>query len=45
MNAAVMKEIEKLRRLTVGGLRQKYKDVFGEESRSNHKDFLLRQIA
>ena len=45
MDAAVMKEIEQLRRLTVGGLRQKYREVFGEESRSNHKDFLFRRIA
>jgi DUF2924 family protein len=45
MKAAVLKEIEGLRRLTVGGLRQKYREVFGEESRSNHKDFLFRRIA
>lgn len=45
MNAAVMKEIEQLRRLTAGGLRQKYTDIFGEESRSSHKDFLFRRIA
>src|ERR1700689_3978952 len=45
MKAAVLKEIEGLRRLTVGGLRDKYREVFGEESRSNHKDFLFRRIA
>ena len=45
MNAAVLKEIEQLRKLTVGGLRTKYKEVFGENSRSNHKDFLFRRIA
>src|SRR5580704_12570790 len=45
MKAAVLKEIEGLRRLTVGGLRQKYREVFGEASRSNHKDFLFRRIA
>src|SRR5277367_951679 len=45
MTAAILKEIEGLRRLTVGGLRQKYLEVFGEESRSNHKDFLFRRIA
>jgi hypothetical protein len=45
MDAAVMKEIEQLRRLTVGGLRLKYREVFGEESRSNSKDFLFRRIA
>jgi hypothetical protein len=26
-------------------LRDKYREVFGEESRSNHKDFLFRRIA
>jgi hypothetical protein len=31
--------------MTVGGLRQKYREVFGEEFRSNHKDFLFRRIA
>src|SRR5689334_4840460 len=45
MNASVLKEIEGLRRLTVGGLREKYREVFGEESRSHHKDFLYRRIA
>ena len=45
MKAAILKEIEGLRRLTVGGLREKYREVFGEESRSNHKDFLFRRIA
>jgi hypothetical protein len=45
MKAAVLKEIEGLRRLTVGELREKYREVFGEESRSNHKDFLFRRIA
>jgi len=45
MKAAVLKEIEGLRRLTVGGLREKYREVFGEESRSNHREFLFRRIA
>jgi hypothetical protein len=45
MKPAVLKEIEGLRRLTVRGLRDKYREVFGEESRSNHKDFLFRRIA
>ena len=31
--------------MTVGQLRQKYIEVFGEESRSNHKQFLFRRIA
>ena len=41
----MQKEIEALSQMTVGQLRQKYLDVFGEESRSNHKQFLFRRIA
>src|ERR1017187_6602927 len=39
------KEIEALSRMTTGQLQQKYLEVFGEESRSNHKQFLFRRIA
>ncbi len=39
------KEVEALSRMTVGQLHQNYLDVFGEESRSNHKLFLFRRIA
>ena len=45
MNAAVLKEIEQLRGLTVNGLRAKYRVVFGEDSRSGNKDYLYRRIA
>lgn len=45
MDAAVLKQIEQLRHLTVAGLRQKYRQVFGEDSHSNHKDYLFRRIA
>jgi hypothetical protein len=45
MKAAVLKEVENLRRLSVTGLREKYREVFGEDSRSHHKDFLFRRIA
>ena len=31
--------------LTVNGLREKYREVFGEDSRSNHKDYLFRRVA
>jgi hypothetical protein len=44
-SAAIRAEIEDLRHMTVGQLRQKYIEVFGEESRSNHKQFLFRRIA
>ena len=40
----MQKEIEALSRMTVGQLRQKYLEVFGEESRSNHKHFLFWRI-
>jgi len=31
--------------MTVGQLKDKYRDVFSESSRSNHKQFLFRRIA
>ncbi|MCL4488887.1 MAG: DUF2924 domain-containing protein [Chloroflexi bacterium] len=31
--------------MTVRQLRERYQEVFGEESRSNHKQFLFRRIA
>jgi hypothetical protein len=41
----IRQEIEALRSLTTAQLKQKYREVFGEESRSNHKQFLFRRIA
>lgn len=38
-------EIESLRQQTVGELKIKYREVCGQESRSNHKQFLVRRIA
>ncbi|MBU2578155.1 DUF2924 domain-containing protein [Patescibacteria group bacterium] len=45
MNRATYKEIRELSRMTVGELREKYLEVFGEESRSRHKEFLRKRIA
>ena len=45
MDAAIVKEIEQLRSLPVNGLREKYRDIFGEDSRSGNKDHLFRRIA
>jgi hypothetical protein len=42
---AVRQEIESLRHMTVGQLKDKYREVFCEESRSNHKQFLFRKVA
>jgi hypothetical protein len=40
----VWNEIERLRRATVGELRTKYLEMFGQPSRSHHKQFLFRRI-
>jgi hypothetical protein len=45
MDPAVVERIEELRALSVNELRAKYREVFGEDSRSNHKAFLFRRIA
>ncbi len=45
VETTLRKQIDELRAMTVGQLRQKYQEVFGEESRSNHKQFLFRRIA
>jgi len=41
----IHEEIESLRHMTVGQLKDKYRQVFGEETRSNHKQFLFPRIA
>src|ERR1039458_2356585 len=38
-------EIESLRRATLAGLREKYQEVFREETRSRHREHLFRRIA
>ena len=38
-------QIAALREMTVADLREKYHEVFGEATRSRHKDFLRKQIA
>ncbi len=42
---SVREQIEGLRRMTVGQLKTRYREVFGEDSRSNHKQFLFRRVA
>ena len=44
-NALKWREIDALRHQSVGQLKVKYLQVFGLESRSNHKQFLVRRIA
>src|SRR6202790_4729090 len=45
VETAMRKEIDELSTMPVGHLRQKYLEAFGQESRSNHKQFLFRRIA
>jgi len=45
METTTYQEIQGLARMTVGELREKYIDVFGEETRSYHKEFLRKRIA
>jgi hypothetical protein len=44
-NAPLWREIDGLRYQSVRQLRAKYREVFGQESRSNHKQFLVRRVA
>ena len=45
MKASTYQQIQELSRLTVGQLRDKHLDVFGEESRCHHKAALQKRIA
>ncbi len=42
---AIEEQVADLGRMTVTRLRQKYAEVFGEETRSNNRQFLFRRIA
>jgi hypothetical protein len=44
-NTPMWREIDGLRYQTIGQLRVKYLEVFRQESRSNHRQFLVRRIA
>ena len=41
----VGKDIAALKNMTVADLRTRYAGVFGEETRSRHKEFLVKRIA
>jgi len=44
-SASIRHEIDHLRHKTVAELKVRYLELFGETSRSNHKQFLVRRIA
>ena len=45
MTDSIPAQIEVLRHMTVGELQAKYLDVFGEETRARHKQYLFKKIA
>jgi Protein of unknown function (DUF2924) len=45
VDRSVWMELEKLRRANVARFREKYWEVFGEETRSRHREHLFRRIA
>jgi hypothetical protein len=45
MDNAVLMEIESLRRASLAGLREKYREIFLEETSSRHREHLFRRIA
>jgi len=45
MDNAVLMEIENLRRASLTGLREKFREVFQEETSSRHREHLFRRIA
>ncbi len=45
MGMDIQSEVAAMERLTSGELQQKYVQVFGEQSRSRHRQWLIRRIA
>jgi DUF2924 family protein len=45
VDRSVLLEVESLRRANVARLRERYREVFGEETRSRHREHLFRRIA
>lgn len=45
MNLNVKRQIADLRKMPAARLREKHQEVFGEPSRSGHREYLFRRIA
>jgi len=45
MNAELNQHIDQLRQMTTAQLQLKYRELFGQPSHSNHKDYLFRRVA
>ena len=45
MDTSLLKQVEDLRMAPMASVRQKYRELFGEEPRSRHRDSLFRRVA
>jgi hypothetical protein len=45
MHPTIIAAIEELPQLKVAALQKRYRELFGEESKSSNKQFLFRRIA
>jgi hypothetical protein len=45
MNGELNQHIDQLRSMTTAQLQVKYRELFGQASHSNHKDYLFRRVA
>jgi len=45
MSPSIKKELAALEQMTVGQLHERYAEVFGEGTRSRHRQYLIRRIA
>ena len=45
MNGELNQHIDQLRHMTTAQLQLKYRELFGQPSHSNHKDYLFRRVA
>jgi hypothetical protein len=45
MDGSLLKQVEGLRAAPLGRIREKYRELFGEEPRSKHRQSLVRHIA
>ncbi len=45
MDTVIIAALDKLQQLNIPALKKRYRELFGEESKSSNKQFLYRRIA
>ncbi len=45
MDTTILREIEQLRRASIAQLRERHRELFGEEPRTHHREALFRRVA